>query len=125
MLKNYFRTAIRNLLRQRGYSLINITGLAIGLACCLLILMFVNDELSYDNYSEYAHRIYRITLKLEYGGRNLNASVVSAPMAKAMVNDYPEVEDAVRFRSRGSYIIKYGENSYKERRFIFSDPSFF
>lgn len=125
MLKNYFKTALRNLLRQRGYSLINITGLAIGMACCLLILMFVNDELSYDNYSKYADRIHRITLKLKFGGRDLHAAVTCAPMAKTLVNDYPEVEEAVRFRSRGSYIIKYGENSFKEQRFTFSDPTFF
>jgi putative ABC transport system permease protein len=125
MLKNYFKTALRNLFRQRGYSLINITGLAIGMACCLLILMFVNDELSYDNYSEYADRIHRITLKLKFGGRDFQAAVVSAPMAKTLVNDYPEVEEAVRFLNRGSYIIKYGENSFKERRFIFSDTTFF
>jgi putative ABC transport system permease protein len=125
MLKNYFKTALRNLLRQRGYSLINITGLAIGMACCLLILMFVNDELSYDNYSEYADRIHRITLKLKFGGRDLHAAVACAPMAKTLINDYPEVEEAVRFRSRGSYIIKYGENTFKEQRFIFSDPTFF
>jgi len=125
MLKNYFKTALRNLFRQRGYSLINITGLAIGMACCLLILMFINDELSYDNYSEYADRIHRITLKLKFGGRDFHAAVACAPMAKTLVNDYPEVEEAVRFRRRGSYILKYGENSFKERRFIFSDPTFF
>ena len=125
MLKNYFKTAFRNLFRQRGYSLINITGLAIGMACCLLILMFVNDELSYDNYSEYADRIHRITLRLKFGGRDLHAAVVCAPMAKTLVNDYPEVEEAVRFRNRGSYIIKYGENSFKERQFVFTDPTFF
>ena len=125
MFKNYFKTTLRNILRHKGYSFINIAGLAIGMACCLLIFMFVNDELSYDSYHENADRIYRITMYLKYGGREFNAAVVSAPMAKTMLNDYPEVEEAVRFRNRGSYIIKYGENSFKERRFVFSDPTFF
>ena len=60
MFKNYFKSALRNILKQKGFSFINITGLAIGMACCLLILMFVNDELSYDSYNEKAERIYRV-----------------------------------------------------------------
>ncbi len=125
MLKNYFKTALRNIARQKGYSLINLTGLAIGMACCLLILMFVNDELSYDNYNKNADRIYRISLHLLYGGRDLQAAVVSAPMGKTMTEDYPEVEEAVRFRDRGSCIFKYKENSFKEEKFLYSDPTLF
>ncbi len=125
MLKSYFKTALRNLSRQKGYSLINLTGLAIGMACCLLILMFVNDELSYDNYNKNADRIYRVSIHLLYGGRDLQAAVVSAPMGKTMTEDYPEVEEAVRFRDRGSCIIKYKENSFKEERFLYSDPTLF
>jgi putative ABC transport system permease protein len=125
MLKNYFKTALRNLTRQKGYSLINITGLALGMACCLLIFMFVNDELSYDNYNTHADRIYRAAGSIKFGGRDFNLAVMPAPMAKTLASEYPEVEAAVRFRSRGSYIIKYGENSFKEQRFIFSEPSLF
>jgi len=125
MLMNYFKSAIRNITRRKGYSLINITGLAIGMACCLLILMVVNDELSYDNYNEKADRIYRIAASYRYGGREFNNATASAPMAKTLVDDYPEVEDAVRFRNKGSYIIQYGDNSFKERRVIFSDPTLF
>lgn len=125
MFKNYFETALRNLIRHKGYSLINITGLAIGMACCLLIFMFVTEELSYDNYSQYADRIVRVAGAFKYGGREFNMATVPAPMAKTLVNDYPEVEDAVRFRRRGSYILKYGENSFKEQRFVFSDATLF
>ncbi len=125
MFKNYFKTALRNLSRQKGYSFINITGLAIGMACCLLILMFINDELSYDNYHEKADRIYRVILHLKYGGREQNAAEVSSPMAKTLVRDYPEVEEAVRFLDRGSFLIKYEEKSFKEQDFIFTDPTFF
>jgi putative ABC transport system permease protein len=125
MIKNYFKTAVRNLFRQKGYSLINITGLAIGMACCLLIIMFVNDELSYDSYHKNADRIYRIAGDIKYGGRDFKTATVPAPMAKTLVNDYPQVEDAVRFRYKGSFIVKYGENSFKERKVIFSDPTFF
>jgi len=69
MLMNYFKSAIRNITRRKGYSLINITGLSIGMACCLLILMVVNDELSFDNYNEKEGRIYRIASSYRYGGR--------------------------------------------------------
>ena len=125
MFKNYFKSALRNILKQKGFSFINITGLAIGMACCLLMLMFVNDELSYDNYNEKADRIYRVAGSFRFGGRDFNLATASAPMAKTLINDYPEIEDAVRFRDRGSFIVKYGDNSFKERKLIFSDPAFF
>lgn len=125
MFKNYFKSAVRNIAKHKGYSFINITGLAIGMACCLLILMFVTDELSYDNYNENADRIYRAAGSIRFGGRDFNLATCPAPMAKTLINDYPEVIDAVRFRDRGSFIIKYGDNSFKETKFIFSDNSLF
>ncbi len=125
MFKNYFKTAIRNLIKHKGYSLINILGLAIGIASCLLILMFVHDELSYDSYNEKAGRIYRVAGSFRYGGRDFDIAVAPAAMAKVLLEEYPEVEDAVRFRIRGSYIVRYGDNSIKERRIAFADPSFF
>jgi putative ABC transport system permease protein len=125
MLKNYFKSAIRNMARRKGYSLINIIGLAIGMACCLLILMFVNDELNYDNYNKNAERIYRIAGSYRYGGRDFQYGTVSAPMANVLINEYPEVEETVRFRFNGSYIIKFADKSFTERRVIFSDPTIF
>ncbi len=125
MLKNYFKSAIRNMARRKGYSLINIIGLAIGMACCLLILMFVNDELNCDNYNEYADRIYRIVGSYRYGGRDFQHGTVSAPMASVLIDEYPEVEEAVRFRFNGSYIIKFADKSFTETRVIFSDATIF
>jgi len=104
MFKNYFKSALRNMARRKGYSLINIIGLAIGMACCLLILMFVNDELNCDNYNENADRIYRIAGSYRYGGRDFQFGTVSAPMAAALINEFPEVEDAVRFRNSDTSI---------------------
>ena len=125
MLKNYFKSALRNMARRKGYSFINITGLAIGMACCLLIFMFVNDELNCDNYNENADRIYRVAGSYRYGGRDFQFGTVSAPMAAALINEFPEVEDAVRFRNKGSYIIKFEDKSFTERRVIFSDTTIF
>lgn len=125
MFRNYFKSALRNIAKHKGYSFINITGLAIGMACCLLILMFVNDELSFDSYNENADRIYRVAGSIRFGGRDFDMAVCPSPMAKTLLNDYPEIIDAVRFRSRGGFIVKYGDNSFKEEKFVFSDNNLF
>jgi putative ABC transport system permease protein len=125
MLKSYIKTAIRNLLKRKGYSLVNIVGLAIGMASCLLILMFVNDELNYDAFNEKADRIYRVAGSFFYGGRSFDIAVAPAPMAQVMLDDFPEVENAVRFRQRGRYIFRYGDNIYREMRVSYVDASFF
>jgi putative ABC transport system permease protein len=125
MLKNYLKTAMRNLLKRKGYSLINIVGLAIGMASCLIILMFVNDELSYDAFNENAGRIYRVSASFLYGGRSFDIAVAPPPMAQVLIDEFPEVENAVRFRQRGRYIFRYGDNTFKETRVSYVDPSFF
>ncbi len=89
MLTNYVKTALRNLFKHKGYSLINISGLAIGMATCLLILLYVNHELSYDNYNEDAERIYRIAFSGRWGGRDIDICVAPAPMAKVILDTYP------------------------------------
>jgi putative ABC transport system permease protein len=124
MLKNYIKTALRNIRKQKGYSLINILGLSIGMASCLLILLYVQDELSYDRYHVNADQIYRVAGSYRMGGRSFETATVGAPVAKVLVDDYPEVEDAVRFRDKGSFVIRYGDNSYKERHIVYADSSF-
>jgi putative ABC transport system permease protein len=125
MIKNYFKIALRNLIRHRGYSFINITGMAIGISCCLLILMFVNDELSYDSFNEKAHRIFRVALKIKYGGRAFRTATIGPPVGKALKADFPEVEEVVRFGRPGSFIVSVGENNFKEYRVIYCDPTLF
>jgi putative ABC transport system permease protein len=125
MLVNYIKTALRNLFKHKGYSLINILGLSIGMATCLLILLYVNRELSYDDYNQDADRIYRIGFSGRWGGRDFNLCVAPAPMANVVLETYPEIEEAVRFRFQGSFIVQYGDNSFKEDRIIFTDASFF
>ena len=102
MLKNYFKVAIRNLLLPKGYSLIDIAGLAIGMACCLLILMFVDSKLSYDRYHEKADRIYRVVSEAKFGGRDFTVMVLPPAAAETFMRELPEVEGAVRFRNRGA-----------------------
>jgi len=125
MLGNYIRTSQRYLFKHRGYSFINIIGLAIGMACCLLILLYVRHELSYDKFNEKADRIFRVSMEARWGGRDFDIAVQAAPMAKTSIEEYPEIVDAVRFRSRGAYIVQYGDVSFREQRVIFTDPSFF
>ncbi|MFA9453330.1 MAG: ABC transporter permease, partial [Candidatus Aminicenantaceae bacterium] len=125
MFKNYLKSALRNLFKHKGYSFINIVGLAIGMASCLLILLYVRHELSYDAYHENVDQIYRIGMSARWGGRDFDIAVQAAPMAKTMVEEYPEVLDAVRFRDRGAYIVQYGDMSFREQRVVFADPSVF
>src|SRR5436305_432937 len=115
MLKNFIKTAWRNLLKNRTFSVINIAGLAIGLACFLLISMYVVDELSYDRYNEKAHRIYRVNSDIRFGGTDLKLAVCSDPMGATLKRDYPQVEQYCRFyNSRGSKMIKKGNEWINE-----------
>lgn len=127
MLKNYLKIAIRNLVNHKFYSIINILGLAVGIACCLLIALFVQHELSYDKFHKKADRIYRVDSEIDFSGNHFDLAVAPAPMAEALVNDYPEVEHVVRFRNRGSWIVGRPNETetFKERDLIFADASLF
>ena len=125
MLKNYFKIALRNLWKHKGYSFINIGGLAIGMAGCILILLFVQDELSYDAYHEKSDRIYRIALEmLSPGEPEKYFANTALALAPALEEDFPAVEHAVRFRRR-SFYVERGTSRFYENRFLFSDPEVF
>jgi putative ABC transport system permease protein len=127
MLKNYFNIALRNLLKHKFYSLLNIIGLSIGLACFMLISLFVKDELSYDSHLEGADRIYRVDFAATLNGSDHISAAVGAPTALALKTDYPEVEDAVRFRNSGNWFVKRKEQTetFKEEHVAMADSNFF
>lgn len=127
MLRNYFTIAFRNLRKQGFYSIINIAGLAIGVAACLIIILFVMDELSYDKYNLKADRIFRLNNEIKFGGNHYRMTYSCAPAANALQQDYPEVEATVRFRNSGTYLIKAGNGTenVKEERVIWADSTFF
>lgn len=127
MLRNYFTIALRNLSKNRFYTVINITGLAVGIASCLIIMLFVMSELGYDRHHTNAKRIYRINGEIKFGGNHYLLAVAPAPLAEVLVQEFPEVENAVRFRSRGSYLVKASDTSdnIKEDHVIWADNSFF
>lgn len=127
MFRNYLTIALRNLAKHRFYTFINITGLAIGIAACLVIVLFVINELSYDKHHLKADRIYRVNGEIKFGGNHYQLAVCPAPMAEVIIQDFPEVETAVRFRSRGSYLVKASETAenIKEDNVIWADSTFF
>ncbi|HRI22302.1 MAG TPA: ABC transporter permease, partial [Panacibacter sp.] len=96
MFKNYFKIAMRNLWKSKGFTAINIAGLAIGLACFILIALYVTDELSYDRFNENADRIYRVDADVKFGGNELRLAVASDPMGATLKKDYPQVEEYAR-----------------------------
>lgn len=126
MIKNYFKIAFRNLWKNKAYSAINIFGLAIGLATCLLITLYVTNELSYDRYSVNAKRIYRINSDLRFGGGDLHMVMTSDMMGPLIKKDYPQVEEYTRvYNSDGDKLIKKGSEFIDEKRVANVDSTFF
>lgn len=125
MLFNYFKIAFRNLIKFKSFSIINITGLAIGIASCVLILLFVQDELSYDKYHAKADRIYRVHTEGRLGDNEFHMAVSPAPLAFTLVEEFPEVEAACRFRSYGFPVFRYGDKAFSEEKVYWADSTIF
>ncbi|MGD8536980.1 MAG: ABC transporter permease, partial [Candidatus Aminicenantes bacterium] len=125
MFKNAVKVALRNMKRQKGYSLINIFGLAVGMACCILILLWVQDELSYDRYHEKADQIYRVVLKGRMSNREINFSTSPAPLANALVDDFSEVQEATRFLRSRNVLVRYQDKHFNESLMLYTDSNFF
>ena len=128
MLKNYLKIALRNLKKHKGYSFINIFGLAIGIASCLLILLYVAHELSYDRWNENAERIVRPTFDVNFGGNAEHYAVTGGHVGPQVLAEIPEVQNFCRFRNYGSYLIKRdgeGQQNFKEENVLYTDSTFF
>lgn len=126
MFKNYLKTALRNLWRQKGYSFINISGLAIGMAACMLIFIYIINEFSFDKFHDDYQNIYRTAMEGEVSGDFLDVAVSSGPMAWAMVSDFPEVISATRITPRSTTsLITYNDKNIYEENLYFVDSTFF
>ncbi len=125
MFKNYIKIALRNFLKHKGFSFINIFGLAIGVACCLLIVMFVLDEVSFDQYHEKADQIYRVGINGFINNTRFEGVVTCSPMAQTLVREYPEVMAATRLRNFGFPVFRYEDKVYSEERVFWVDQDFF
>ncbi|UCE21723.1 MAG: ABC transporter permease, partial [Candidatus Aminicenantes bacterium] len=113
MLKNYLKIAFRNIKRHKGYSFINIVGLAIGMACCILILLWVQDELSYDRFHENADDIYRVLQDINFTDHSTTWTITQGPLGPSLKEDFPEIIDATRITDRG-FRLTYDDKSYDE-----------
>lgn len=123
MLRSYLKTSWRNLLRYKVYSAINLFGLAIGIACTLLIFLWIQDELSYDRFHENSDRIYRVIGESQSDGKINRIAITPAPLASALTNDFPEIVKAVTI-DNNAFFIRYQNRRFHESVF-FSDPEFF
>jgi len=125
MFRNYLVTAWRNLKKNRVFSFINIAGLAIGMAVCLLILQYVNFELSYDQFNKNVSDIYRVTNDRYQNGKLIqHGTITYSAIGKALQDDYPEVIDHVRVEPWGSFVIRYGDKRIADQEAIAVDNNF-
>ncbi len=125
MLRNYLKVAWRNLLRHKGYSFINIFGLAAGLGSCLMILLWVRDELGYDRFHSNAAAIYRVVAQIaEPAGGNESIAVLPPSLGPALKAEFPEIRQTARHLYVGQQIVAYGEKRFYEDRVSLVDPEF-
>ena len=125
MFKNNLKIAWRNILKNKGIFTINIVGLALGIGSCLIIMLFVVDELSYDQYNENADEIVNVVFRAKINGEEIKEGAVMAPVGKTLKQEFPEVLDATRIRNIGMPKIIIENESYREDRFAFVDANFF
>jgi putative ABC transport system permease protein len=123
MLTHYLKSAWRNLVRKRTYSLINIAGLALGLASTWLIALYIIDELSYDRFNEKSERIFRVVQHSRWNNNEVHLAITSGPFAPALKAAFPEIEDAVRIDREGGGVISFGDKKIKQGDVIFADKS--
>lgn len=125
MFKNYFLIAFRNLLKFKLYSLINIIGLAVGIASCLIILLYIQDQFSYDKYGKNSDNIYRLVLDVKNSENTNKYSTTSPPMGPYIVENFPEVKEAVRVRIGSASLMESNSVKAYEEKIIFADSNFF
>ncbi len=126
MIKNYLKTALRNLWKNKSYTALNIIGLAIGLATCLLIMLYTTNELSYDKYNKKADRIYRINNEIKFGGNNFDLAVTGALMGRFAIKELPQIEQYCRLsRNWSSILIKKENRNLREDKVVYADSTLF
>lgn len=124
MLRNYLKIGLRNLLKQKGYSFINISGLAVGIACCLLIFLYVKDEVTYDSYHGKKDRIYRLISSFDFSGSHMTMAATNFVEASAYAQDIPEVEAFARLEADAG-IVKKGDEYVQQQHILYTDAALF
>ena len=125
MLKNYFKTAWRSFRKNKTFSILNTTGLSIGMACFLLIMLFVLDESSYDRYNVHAGLIYRVDEHIKFGDFLYNGAETPAVMGPSFAREFQQIQQYTRLKDNGGLIISKGGDHIREDHVIYTDPSIF
>ncbi|MFC1725119.1 ABC transporter permease [candidate division KSB1 bacterium] len=125
MFKNYLKIAVRNIKKQKSYSFINISGLAIGMACCILILLWVRDELSFDRFHKNTDRLYRIVCEMHLGDAVRYTESTPAPLGKALKENFPEIQLSTMYYDIGRANVRRKEKIFREENFGFVERDFF
>src|SRR5215218_5912957 len=128
MIRNYIKIAFRNLAKYKFISFINLFGLTVGIACCLLIFTYIIHELSYDRYNKRAKNIYRVQrtfINPETGSINLALGTVAPPFAPLLQNDFKDIKKITRFLSNGNTAFRYEEKRFNEKDVYFADENLF
>src|SRR5580700_7637279 len=127
MFKNYLRIAVRNLAKYKFISFINLFGLTVGIACCLLILTYILHETSYDRYNSKADRIWRVTRSWNDpdGTVSLHLGTVAPPFGPLLRNDFPDIQKMTRLLELDNQPMRYEEKIFNEQNLFFADTNFF
>ena len=125
MFRNYLKVALRNLWKNKAFSAINIVGLAAGLAVCLLIVLYVIDEVSYDKYNKNADRIYRLDADIYFNNTSAIFAVAPDPLAPTLKRDFPEIEEEVRINNQADILVKKDNQNVQDHHAAFADSTFF
>src|SRR5580658_5203592 len=125
MLRNYLKVALRNLWKSKGFTAINIVGLASGIGVCLLIVLYVTDELSYDRFNVNADRIYRLDADIYFNSTQFTASVSPKPLAYTLAKECPQVEQMTRINFQNDILIRKGADWIRDHHIAFADSTFF
>ncbi len=123
MFKNYLKTAYRSLIRQKGFTIINLVGLVVGMTCSIFIYLWVQNEFSYDKFNKNHESIYRATFHMMMGGRDFTTCWSPSVIGSTLCDEFPEVESYTRLKENSSTIL-YKNKSYNERNIAFVDSSF-
>lgn len=125
MFQNYFKVALRNILKHKFYSILNISGLAFGLTACLLIGLYIFDELSFDKFHKDSENIYCVALHGKIAGQEIYTSSSCPPLSQEMVNEIPGVEQAIRVNPWRNVVMKYEDKAFTETKALLVDSNFF
>lgn len=125
MFSDFFAPTFRRMRKQAGYVCLNVIGLAIGLTAFLFIMLYVFHESGYDRFHRNYENTYRIKIVGQMAGGKLDQAVTAAPMAQALINDYPEIQRVTRVTDMGAWLLKVGDKKFNEEKILFADSSFF